>query len=179
MFARDGVERARIDAVAARAGVAIGTIYNHIGDRDALFGAVLTMRRAEIVAALDAALEASAKQSAADQLEAVARATLGYLERHRGFFTIVLESADGPRHHVKPSQTVTELRTRIERIVRRGVRDKTLRADLARLHTTLFLGMLRAAIRDRIADADGPSPEVWARGIVTLFLEGAARERKR
>lgn len=179
MFARDGVERARIDAVAARAGVAIGTLYNHIGDRDALFGAVLAMRREEIVAALDGALEASAKQSAADQLEAVARATLGYLEQHRGFFTIVLESADGPRHHAKPSQTVAELRTRIERIMRRGVRDKTLRADLARLHTTLFLGMLRAAIRDRIADAEGPSPEVWARGIVTLFLEGAARERKR
>ncbi|GAB3883577.1 TetR/AcrR family transcriptional regulator [Kibdelosporangium lantanae] len=41
VFARDGYSRASIDALAAEAGVSTRTIYNHYGDKAALFRAVI------------------------------------------------------------------------------------------------------------------------------------------
>lgn len=41
VFARDGYARASIDALAAEAGVSTRTIYNHYGDKAALFRAVI------------------------------------------------------------------------------------------------------------------------------------------
>lgn len=174
VFARDGIERARIDAIAAHAGVSVGTIYNHIGDRDAVFTAVLGVRRAEIVASLEKTIGEVDEEDVRTQLEKLARTALEHVDRHRGFFAIVLESAEGPRH-IKSSETVQSLEAIVKAIVKRGARDGSLRSDLGRNHVLLFVGMLRTAIRDRIReDGGGTSPTVWARTITSLFLDGAS-----
>jgi AcrR family transcriptional regulator len=41
MLVADGLATARIDAIAARAGVSVGTLYNHFADREALIAAVM------------------------------------------------------------------------------------------------------------------------------------------
>src|SRR3954471_15366151 len=38
VFADDGFHAARMGAIAAKAGVSVGTLYNHFEDRDALLG---------------------------------------------------------------------------------------------------------------------------------------------
>lgn len=177
VFARDGVERARIDAIAEHAGVSVGTIYNHIGDRDAVFGAVLAMRRHEIVEGVRAALDDTKADDARVQLERLARTLLEHVDRHRGFFAIVLESAEGPSRLAKPPETVAIFHEHVKTILKRGVRDGSLRADLTREHGVLFVGMVRAAIRERIRESGGPTAAAWARTITTLFLDGTAKRR--
>ena len=176
VFARDGVERARVDAIASVAGVSVGSIYNHIGDRDALFAAVRDLRRGEIIAVIDAALDETEGEGAAASLEALARVLLEHVERHRGFFAIVMETADRGRGG-PPSETVSALTARVKAILRRGVREGSLRSDASRTHEVLFLGMLKAAIRARLVDATGPTPATWARSLTHVFVEGAGTRK--
>jgi AcrR family transcriptional regulator len=179
VFARDGIARARVDRIAARAGVSVGSVYNHVGDRDALFAATLALRRAEILEALERAVDEAKGEGPRIELERLAHAVLDRVDRHRGFFAIVLESADGPKRTTKPSETVAALQAHVDAVVRRAIRRGTMRGDLADHHTVLFVGMLRAAIRERVAHPEGPSPEAWARSLVALFFDGAAKGPRR
>lgn len=178
VFARDGITRARIDTIATRAGVSVGTIYNHIGDRDALFGAVLTLRRQEYLDGIERALDETEGEDVRVRLERLARTMLEHVDRHRGFFAIVLESAEGPRR-AKPPEAVALLLEGIESVLRRGAKDGALRSELGRPEALLFAGMLRAAIRDRLADPRSPSAASWAGTIAALFVDGAAAPRRR
>ena len=55
VFAEDGLHGASMSRIAERAGVAVGTLYNHFKDREALFNALLDQRRAELLDELDRA----------------------------------------------------------------------------------------------------------------------------
>ena len=55
VFARDGYTRASIDAIAVEAGVSTRTIYNHFGDKEKLFTAVVLESSAQVRQALVAA----------------------------------------------------------------------------------------------------------------------------
>src|SRR3954447_13276887 len=50
VFADDGLHEARIEKIAERARVAVGTIYNLVGDREALVAEIIGARHAELVA---------------------------------------------------------------------------------------------------------------------------------
>lgn len=57
VFARDGYERASVDAIAAEAGVAKPTIYNHLGGKENLYRAAMVeaadRSRTKVLAAVD------------------------------------------------------------------------------------------------------------------------------
>src|SRR5512140_1582670 len=55
VFASDGLS-ARMESIAAHAGVAVGTLYNHFEDRKALVAALVRSRREALVARIDGAL---------------------------------------------------------------------------------------------------------------------------
>src|SRR5512142_1387741 len=56
IFAEEGLHGARMESIAAGAGVAVGTVYNHFEDREALLQELIRSRRATLVGKLDAAL---------------------------------------------------------------------------------------------------------------------------
>ncbi|MGW1343526.1 TetR/AcrR family transcriptional regulator [Kribbella sp. NPDC002412] len=57
VFARDGYARASIDVIAAEAGVSSRTLYNHFGDKAALFRAVIQESATKVAAAQLAIIE--------------------------------------------------------------------------------------------------------------------------
>src|SRR5881392_4197497 len=57
VLAEEGLHAGRIEEVAQRARVAVGTIYNLVGDREALVMEILRARHAEVLTRLAAALE--------------------------------------------------------------------------------------------------------------------------
>jgi AcrR family transcriptional regulator len=184
VFAEQGIEGARVGDVAHRAGVAVGTLYNHFGDRAALLVALFELRRGELLALLDAAAAAASRSGFRGELAALLGAYLGYFAEHRNFFRILLQGelacpGSTRRDHLpKPLECMSEVYRRIERVIRRGVRDRSLRTDWAEAFPALLMGMMRGLFTRDLCFHDGRSEIPPADHLVDFFLEGAARRRR-
>src|SRR4051812_42124777 len=83
IFAEKGIENGHMNDIAAVAGVAVGTLYNHFKDRDALLTELLQARREGLLALMDDFLE----QPPSDNFRADLHDLVGrmgrYFDEHR------------------------------------------------------------------------------------------------
>jgi AcrR family transcriptional regulator len=176
VFAADG-PKARMESIAARAGIAVGTLYNHFADREALWDALRRSRRQALLSRLDAALEAQRGQPFATALRAFLDALAAHWAQHRGFLTMVVDSeptlqAAAPGAH-RERTMVEELVSRAARLVRRGVAEGALREEGHELFPSLLMGMMRAVVVSELA-RQREMGELLDR-VVEMFLFGAGR----
>jgi AcrR family transcriptional regulator len=176
--AEEGSGNASLQAIAERAGIAVGTIYNYFDDKLKLFDALFERRREELYAAIDDASKTHARAPFAEQLVAFVGAVFTYFDVRRPFLRIALE-ADSSRAMVASEKgngkhpAMQQLQERAERVVRIGVREKRLREDGADLLATVLVSIVRGVLVVR-AQSDRPfSPETER--VVSLFLDGAAK----
>jgi AcrR family transcriptional regulator len=173
--ADEGLPAASLQTIAQRAGVAVGTIYNHFEDRDALFAALFARRRAELLATLDAAVKPNVAFAA--QLDAFVRTVFTYFDGRRTFLRLALES-ENVRPPVRKPDGRTEpamhqLQLRADRVVRVGVREKRLRPEAADLGAIVLVSIVKGVLHARV---HGPKTFVEeTEGVISLFLEGAGR----
>src|SRR5882762_60943 len=147
-----GFAAARIEDVASRAGVSVGTVYNHFDDRDALIEALVTRRREELAERIDEALRHSATTGFAAQLESFVRALLEHFEAHRAFLSALLEgehartrSPSGPRN-ARPNAAMLEVYRRAGKLVARGLAEGALRGTGSELFHAYLVGAVRGAL---------------------------------
>ena len=57
LFSRDGYERTSVDAISAQAGVSKRTVYNHFGDKESLFLAVVQQTFGRMIGLTDEILQ--------------------------------------------------------------------------------------------------------------------------
>src|SRR5262245_56636809 len=88
-----GLHEAAMGEIAARAGVAVGTLYNHFVDRDTLVAALVADRRSQLLGRIDEALRAQARGAFRDQLGALAAAFAAHIDAHRRFIQILLDAS--------------------------------------------------------------------------------------
>ena len=170
VFARRGVRDARVEEIAARAGVSVGTGYNHFEDRDSLLRALVEQRRQALAKKLDRALEGSRGEPFAAQLRAFTATVLEHFEANRPFLAITLQSDSANLE--RPSEAMRELRAHAEALVRRGVEQRALRPQGPELWTTLLFGVLRADLvhelrypnQARLAERGGALADFFLRG---------------
>jgi AcrR family transcriptional regulator len=173
VFARDGVQRARMEDVAAEAGVAVGTLYNYFTDRNALLEALLDARGAALFERIDAAL-ADKKQPFEQRLEAFLSATVEHFLQHTGMFAVIMESEFVLRAQAKKDRPrLRALIDRTTKLLREGVSAGVLRADDAELFPDLLIGMLRGAFIRHIHGLGDPPARDVAQRIARAFLSGA------
>jgi AcrR family transcriptional regulator len=173
-----GVPATNLQAVAKRAGVAVGTIYNHFEDRNELFAELFKRRRAELLEALDAVAKTSAGGAFGVQLEAFVRTVFSFFDARRAFLRLALDGSTKvplarPRKPGEPQTSMVELTARAERIVRVGLKEKRLRTDAAELAPHFLVGAIRTVLVARV-DASTPLAGETA-SVVALFLHGTAR----
>jgi AcrR family transcriptional regulator len=174
-FAEQGIEGSRIEDIAARAGIAVGTFYNYFQDRDDLLKSLAEVRRETLMARLDAAAAATRGEPWRAQLLGFLRALLEHLEAHRRFYSIILQAETRLTPRPPFGSAMDEVYERADRLLRRGSRQGLLRRDELGLFPSLLVGMLRAVlIRDRHAPAPGPLTEL-AEPLCRFFLDGAAK----
>src|ERR1700744_1585159 len=89
VFAERGFHGARIQDIAARARIAVGTVYNHFAQKDDVLSALLEERSEELFAPLHP-LPADPKPFR-PRLEARVGRMLAYIEQHRAFFSIATQ----------------------------------------------------------------------------------------
>ncbi len=180
VFADQGLHAAHMGEIAARAGVSVGTLYNHFKDREDLLAGLLEARRAELLSHLDEALKDAAGRPAIDRLRVAIETMLAHKSRHRKFMQILLQGEIGRYENTFPSAchmpgaTLREIYGRVEKVVRQGVRDGTLRADIEATAPMFLMGMVRSlAIRDALRKSQG-DPVADAAELFDFFLKGAA-----
>lgn len=182
IFASEGALNARVEDIAARAGVAVGTLYNYFADRTALVTALLDIRTAELLEALDTQTRArAASERDARGFETAVEGFVAALVRHfdanRGLLTVLLEeqrTRGMDAKAVSRKHTVIEqILERAERLMARGVRAQALRKDDAHLHATLLVGMVRGVVLTSLAQRDQRLGDV-AGHITRVFMQGAA-----
>jgi AcrR family transcriptional regulator len=195
-----GLPAASLQAIATRAGVSVGTIYNHFADRNELFEEVFARRRGELLATLDgvaaatmatatgkrtAATTAAAAASFETLLASFVRTVLVFFDSRRAFLRIALEggvakaavsrsgrAASGSSGASSGASSMEQLQARAERIVRAGLGEGLLRSDGAELLGPFLIAAVRAAIIARI-DSTLPLGDETDR-VIGLFMRGAA-----
>jgi AcrR family transcriptional regulator len=179
VFADKGLHAAHMGEIAAQAGVAVGTLYNHFTDREALLSGLLVARRAELLDNVDAALREAAPPAFPQRLRALLLAVLTHAQAHRKFFHILMQGEIGryaetfPSACTMPTATMREVFTRVDKLMKQGVRERAVRADLGDLAPVLFMGMVRGLVmRDVVLNLGGDLVGQADR-LLTFFIEGA------
>ena len=102
VFADAGLHAAHMGTIAAKAGVSVGTLYNHFEDREALLAGLLVARHTELIGRLDVALREAAGRPLRERLRAILGAFAGHCEAHRKFVNIVVQREVGRDQQTYP-----------------------------------------------------------------------------
>lgn len=164
---------ARMEDIAERAGVSVGTLYNHFEDRTALVRELLRARREVLLTKVDGLLDTVEGRPFAEQLEEVLTGVFAHFREHSAFFALALQS-EAVRAPVLPAQggTLSELTARMERLLARGVAAGEVRSEGAEFHAPLLVGMVRALLLRSAEDKGGESLKRGAPVLLQVFLKG-------
>lgn len=147
IFAERGIDGARIEDIAARAGVAVGTIYNYFGDSGELLNALIVARRQDLIAHLDDALAQAtrARTSWPGQVEAFIRSTLDCTREHLPFYAILMQCEN---RKAPPSMggVSSEFYKRAQALVRFGVSLGQVRKSDSAILPAVLVMMCRAPL---------------------------------
>lgn len=179
--------QARMEDIAARAGVAVGTVYNYFEDRRALVSALLETRKQTLMEALDAPLKpavrarrtaGAAREAFEAELTHFVAAVAAHIDANRFLLNLLLEderSRGIDAQAASRRRTVqAELLTRAERLMEKGIRSRALRKDDAALYAALLVGMVRGIAISALTLQNEFSAGATA-SIVRVFMTGAAR----
>jgi AcrR family transcriptional regulator len=174
--AESGASKASLQAIAERAGVAVGTIYNYFNDKEELLEALFARRREEFYAEIDRATKAHGDEPFVQQLEAYVGAVFQFFDARRAFLRLSLESerpaiVKGKGGRIQPAKQ--QLLDRAERIVRLGRREKMLRDEDVALLAAVLVSIMRGVLV-HLVDSEEPFTAQTPR-VVSLFLRGAAK----
>jgi AcrR family transcriptional regulator len=155
VFAEQGLAAARMETIAERAGVSVGTLYNHFDDRAAMLEALMKRRREALMKRLDAALAESDGRPFREQLATFVATMAGHVTEHGGFLRVLLQSEElGYKKHGK-SPSRAEWHKRLETLISRGVRAGQVRPEGQALYPTLLMGMLSAVFHRELGENQG------------------------
>ena len=178
VFSLHGLQGAKMEEIASAAGVAVGTLYNHFEDRDALMSHLLKVRASALEAALDQTLHACAKETFEKQLRSYLQTLCTYFEDHLPFLAILMEgehSAVLRKLGKKPHSAMAGVRERTLELVQRGLKQKALRTNDADFFPTMLMGIVKGSVTRRLTCTREdlvPLTDQVER-MVRFFLQGA------
>jgi AcrR family transcriptional regulator len=176
VFGERGLYTAKMEEIASRAGVSVGTLYNHFKDRDALFASLKAERRRELLDRLDRTLAENDRKPFAEQLRAFLHALTMHLESHGRLLASIMESElCSPDGLSSKLLVADELYKRVEVLLARGLASRALRKDDSDIYSTMLMGMMRGTMVRRLLRSKPSDPPMSDQvdKLVRFFLEGA------
>jgi AcrR family transcriptional regulator len=153
-FAEDGLYAARMETIASRAGMAVGTLYNFFKDRETLLEALVEMRSLALAQELDHELDAIEGESFEAHVRAFLSAALAHVAAHGRFWVELLRAGVDPK--VRKRESKERLSARAHRVIARGVAQKQVKPELAPLYATLLMSLVRTVLEH--VDSGAPCP---------------------
>jgi AcrR family transcriptional regulator len=173
VFGEEGLAAAHMEGIAARAGVAVGTLYNHFEDRGALVAELVRRRRRDLVERIDRAVASAAGEPFPQRLRRFAEALFEHVDLHGPLLAALVEAGEGP---ARSSHGVAgALQERAAALMAAGVQERRLRPDEGDLHAVAFVGMIRAVFMRDVQRRSRPARAPQVEALVDLFLRGAGR----
>jgi AcrR family transcriptional regulator len=173
-----GIHAIHMAEIAARAGVAVGTLYNHYKDRDALVSALAELRRSELLDCIDLCVERVDGQPFRAQLREFLSEVFTKFEAHWQFFACFTQAESAPPNISQSAQSFQrEMYQRIETLVERGRKQRVLRAKVVPLAPALLMGLTRAMLMRRSYSPNDGSPLPHVDTLIDFFLKGAGGKR--
>lgn len=180
IFSQQGFHGTRIQDIAERARIAVGTVYNHFGQKEDVLRELIETRFADLVDAL------SAKPDDPARYDKRVRARLARLfevsSRHRSFFVLTHElglmgGKSGTSAVIRvlgpaPLEGVERFRAAMRTMVQEGITEGYLAPHDVELLVHLMGGVLRAV---RQTSRPGTSNADDAELATSLFLQGARK----
>ena len=169
VIASQGVEEAHIDAIAVQAGVSVGTLYNHFGDRDGLVLAVVERLTSVLQADLHKVVDAPALTLQHDLVRFITVAA-AHARRHGKFMTVLMDEGPSKRAWTcRRNEHIQQVRWLVARLVGRGTHDGLLRALPEEVVVAMLMATVHAAMMSSLRRPDAPlDPEV----LVDALLNG-------
>jgi AcrR family transcriptional regulator len=174
-FATDGVLTARMETIASKAGVAVGTLYNHFADRHAVVDALMRLRQKELLTRLDDTIATHEGQPFATQLDAFVASLQAHFTEHEGFVRVLMEGENQNfgKKVLQPTEMMSQLRERLDVLLARGAKAKAVRTDDLELTTWFFLGAMRAMLVRRMKGFAHEPLETQRAALLRFLLRGA------
>nr|HEX4317748.1 TetR/AcrR family transcriptional regulator [Kofleriaceae bacterium] len=165
-----GIDNASIAAIADRAGVAVGTLYNYFPDREAMIAALFRARRGELAPRVSEAARLAEPLPFEDRLRAYTRGVLAAFDARRPFVRLAIAmDQQGRRVPDDRPNLIGVFLIHVEAIFRDAAGKHQLPDDRVAELARFYIGAMKAynAYRlelDEVADADF---------LVDTFLHGA------
>lgn len=178
VFSEEGINEAKMENIAARAGVSVGTLYNYFDDRQALLESLFEAMHVALLEAVDNTRKATSSCSFVEQLHAFVACVLSHFDAHRVIMGSVFEIRGDPQ---KMATGREQMQTRMRSIYDRaaavcavGLQSGSLRAQNAGLYPAMLMGLIRGVtVRSYLEPETGPLLSAED-AITELFLHGAA-----
>jgi AcrR family transcriptional regulator len=90
VLAERGPEATSIAAIASRAGVAVGTLYNYFPDRESMLGSLFRMRREQLIPRITEAAKSAGSLPFEQRLRTYVAGVLAAFEERRRFVEVVV-----------------------------------------------------------------------------------------
>jgi AcrR family transcriptional regulator len=176
VFSERGLQ-ARLDDVAAQAGVAVGTLYNYFADRQALVEALLAAHRANLRERLSAIVVCCDDLPFRERLEAIlAEMVVVSLPKLR-LRLLLLQAA--PQRTTRYAETRAWLGSLIGPVLEKARQANELVDDPNGLQLQLLIGLTHSLLA---ASQESPpllAPEALPKTIASAFLDGVGRHSSR
>ena len=180
VFAEQGFHGARIQDVAERARVGVGTVYNHFAQKEDLLRALIDERTEALLAELRPV--EGEKPDFPSRLTARLTRVLTFVDTHRSFMQVMMNlgitdrATDGDTRVFagKSMKRIERFRAAFREVVEEGIAAGAIE-PLDAGHLAAFLGgAIRAFAVDTLIAEQAPAAE-RARLISRLFLRGAGK----
>jgi TetR/AcrR family fatty acid metabolism transcriptional regulator len=128
VFARQGYETSRVGDIAKEAGVAYGLVYHYFGSKDAVLEAVFHEQWGRLLAAV--ALAEETGETAPEQLALVVKIVLRAWRDDPDLVRLLVREINRSPHIQDELDEIGQAFASLERIVARGQKEGTFRADV-------------------------------------------------
>jgi AcrR family transcriptional regulator len=168
--------QAPMEKIAQRADVAVGTLYNHFVDRDALIEALFAHRRAAMFERLAVRVADTVGMPFRQRLHAVIEALVVTPAARMPFRRLLVEESVSTSHAQK-RQAVEHLLTLIMPLLAQGHEEHALRDDPMDMQPRFLVALMLTAMQVSVLHPRRLPQSRIADEILRQFLDGAASER--
>jgi AcrR family transcriptional regulator len=188
VFSENGLQAAKVEDIAARAGVSVGTVYNYFADRQALVEAVMELRREGLFRELNRLEVETSGQPFLKRLEISVERVLEYFAGQRPYYVLMLEAEGIPQAFQKMVKSslasgsyppgcggpFSPLYEQLNRLMSEGIREGVLRDEVPGTHAAFLMGITKGMAFSDLLDPAAPDVRLRKPMILRFFLHGSS-----